>query len=87
MNNTYIPNILKDKLSLFFKYLYGLIHLLISIFLLAVLLSFDINDDSFLTKSSQSISNWGGELGSYISSFILYTFGLLGYLLGSCYFL
>ena len=79
MNNTYIPNILKDKLSLFFKYLYGLIHLLISIFLFAALLSFDINDDSFLTKSSQSISNWGGELGSYISSFILYTFGLLGY--------
>ena len=79
MNNTYIPNILKDKLSLFFKYLYGLTHLLISIFLFAALLSFDINDDSFLTKSSQSISNWGGELGSYISSFILYTFGLLGY--------
>ena len=79
MNNTYIPNILKDKLSLFFKYLYCLTHLLISIFLFAALLSFDINDDSFLTKSSQSISNWGGKLGSYISSFILYTFGFLGY--------
>ena len=80
MNNTYIPNILKDKLSLFFNYFYGLVNLLIFIFLIIALFSFDINDDSFLTKSSQPINNLGGVVGSYISSFILYTFGLLGYL-------
>ena len=80
MNNTYIPNILKDKLSLFFNYFYGLINFSIFIFLIIALFSFDINDDSFLTKSSQPINNLGGVVGSYISSFILYTFGLLGYL-------
>ena len=79
MNNTYIPNILKDKLSLFFNYFYGLINLSIFIFLIIALFSFDINDDSFLTKSSQPINNLAGTVGSYISSFILYTFGLLGY--------
>ena len=79
MNNIYIPNILKDKLSLFFNYFYGLINLSIFIFLIIALFSFDINDDSFLTKSSQPINNLGGVIGSYISSFILYTFGLLGY--------
>ena len=79
MNNTYIPNILKDKLSLFFNYFYGSINFLIFIFLAISLFSFDINDNSFLTKSSQSIRNFGGELGSYVSSFIFYTFGLLGY--------
>jgi len=79
MNNTYIPNILKDKLSIFFNYIYGLIHVLIFLFLVISLFSFDINDNSFLTKSSQSISNYGGEIGSYVSSFIFYTFGVLGY--------
>ena len=79
MNNTYIPNILKDKLSLFLNYFLGLIYLLVFFFLIISLFSFDINDNSFLTNSSQSISNLGGEIGSYISSFILYTFGLTGY--------
>ena len=81
MNNTYIPNILKNKLSLFLNYFYGLLYSLIFIFLSIALLSFDINDNSFLTKSSQSINNLGGELGSYLSSFIFYTFGLMGYAL------
>ena len=79
MNNTYIPNILKDKLSLFFNYFYGLIHFLIFIFFVISLFSFDINDNSFLAESSQSINNLGGEIGSYVSSFIFYTFGLAGY--------
>ena len=79
MNNTYIPNILKDKLSLFINYFYGFIHFVIFIFLVISLFSFDINDNSFLTKSNQSISNFGGEVGSYVSSFIFYTFGLSGY--------
>ena len=79
MNNTYIPNILKDKLSIFINYFYGCIHFVIFIFLVISLFSFDINDNSFLTKSSQSISNYGGEVGSYVSSFIFYTFGLSGY--------
>jgi S-DNA-T family DNA segregation ATPase FtsK/SpoIIIE len=81
MNNTYIPGVLKEKLSLFINYFYGLAHLLFSIFLTISLLSFDINDNSFLTQSNQSISNLGGEIGSYISSFIFYTFGLIGYAL------
>ena len=81
MNNTYIPSVLKEKLSLFINYFYGLAHLLFSIFLTISLLSFDINDNSFLTQSNQSASNLGGEIGSYISSFVFYTFGLFGYAL------
>ena len=79
MNNTYIPNILKDKLSLYLNYFFGLIYLLIFIFLVISLFSFDINDNSFLANSNQLINNLGGEIGSYVSSFILYTFGLTGY--------
>ena len=81
MNNNYIPNILKDKLSLLINYLYGLIHLFVFLFLMLSLFSFNINDNSFLTNSSQSINNYGGELGSYAASFIFYTFGIVGYLL------
>ena len=80
MNNTYIPNIIKEKLSVFFNHFYGLVYLLIFIFLIVSLFSFDINDNSFLTKSSQTVGNLAGEIGSYVSSFILYTFGLTGYM-------
>ena len=79
MNNTYIPNILKDKLFIFLNYFYGFANLLVAIFMAISLFSFDINDNSFLTESSQSINNLGGEIGSYISSFIFYTFGLVGF--------
>ena len=79
MNNTYIPNILKDKLSIFFNYFIGFAYFFVFIFLALSLFSFDIKDNSFLTKSSQSINNLGGEIGSYISSFIFYTFGLVGF--------
>jgi S-DNA-T family DNA segregation ATPase FtsK/SpoIIIE len=79
MNHTYIPNILKDKLSAFFNFFCGLTYSLMFIFLVIALWSFDINDNSFLTKSSQPISNIGGEIGSYLSSFLLYTFGIAGY--------
>ena len=81
MNNTYIPSVLKEKLSLFINFFYGLIYLLISIFLTISLLSFDINDNSFLTQTNQPTSNIGGDIGSYVSSFIFYTFGLFGYAL------
>ena len=79
MQNTYIPNILKDKLTLFFSYFCSLLFILISLFLFLSLLSFDINDNSFLTSSSGQTNNILGSLGSYFSSFILYTFGLFGY--------
>ena len=79
MKNTYIPDILKDKLSLFFNYFRSLLFILFSLFLFLSLLSFDINDNSFLTNSSGQTNNILGSLGSYFSSFILYTFGLFGY--------
>ena len=79
MQNTYIPDILKDKLSLFFNYFRSLLFILVSIFLFLALFSFDINDNSFLTSSSEQTNNILGSLGSYLSSFILYTFGLFGY--------
>ena len=79
MQNTYIPDILKDKLSLFFNYFRSLLFILVSIFLFLALFSFDINDNSFLTSSSEHTNNILGSLGSYPSSFILYTFGLFGY--------
>ena len=78
MNNSYIPSILKEKLSLFFTYSYGIVHFIIFIFLSISLLSFDINDNSFLTKSSQTTNNLGGEIGSYVSSFIFYTIDVAG---------
>ena len=79
MKNTYIPNILKDKISLFFNYFRSLLFILVALFLFLSLLTFDINDNSFLTSSSGQTNNILGSLGSYFSSFILYTFGLFGY--------
>jgi S-DNA-T family DNA segregation ATPase FtsK/SpoIIIE len=43
------------------------------------LLSFNINDNSFLTSSSEPTQNILGPIGSYIASFLFYTFGLMSY--------
>ena len=79
MQNNYIPEIFKEKLSLFFGYFRSLIFMAASIFLFFSLLTFVINDNSFLTSSNGQTNNIFGSLGAYISSFVLYAFGLLGY--------
>ena len=79
MQNNYIPDIFKDKLSIFFNYFRSLFFMLTSIFVLLSLLTFNINDNSFLTSSSGQTNNIFGFFGAHLSSFILYTFGLLGY--------
>lgn len=79
MQNNYIPDIFKDKLSIFFNYFRSLFFMLTSIFVFLSLLTFDINDNSFLTSSSGQTNNIFGFFGAHLSSFILYTFGLLSY--------
>jgi len=81
MNNSYIPTILKDKVNSLLNILIAFFFLLMAIFVFLSLFSFDINDNSFITKTSQESSNIFGDIGSYISSFIYYTFGMMGYAL------
>ena len=80
MKNNYIPGIFKEKIMQSVRYLYALFFLLISILFGLALLTFDINDNSFLTSTSNLSQNILGDTGSYFASFIFYTFGILGYL-------
>ncbi len=80
MKNNYIPDIFKEKILISLKYFYALFLLIISILLAIALLTFDINDNSFLTSTSKETQNLLGNFGSYLASFIFYTFGVLGYL-------
>jgi S-DNA-T family DNA segregation ATPase FtsK/SpoIIIE len=75
----YIPEILKDKFQSFTKYFYVCFYGLVVICLSLSLLSFNINDNSFLTSSSEPTHNILGPIGSYIASFLFYTFGLMAY--------
>ena len=75
----YIPEILKDKFQSFTKYLYVCIYGLVATSLGLSLFSFNINDNSFLTSSSQPTSNFLGPIGAHISSFLFYTFGFMSY--------
>ena len=79
MNNNYIPTFLKDKIFIFFNYFIGFLFLILSVLLALCLISFDINDNSFLTHSSSSSSNLLGDIGSYTASFIFYAFGIMGF--------
>ena len=81
MRTNYIPEILKEKLSSAYRYSYALLLLLVSIFSALALYTFDINDNSFLTSTSNISGNLFGNFGSYFASFIFYTFGILGYLI------
>ncbi len=80
MNNNYIPEIFKEKIYQTFRYIYSFSLFLISALSLVALLTFDINDNSFLTNTSYKSQNFLGDFGSYYASFIFYTFGVLGYL-------
>ena len=57
MQNNYIPKIFKDKLSIFFNYLLSFFFIIVAIFIFLSLLTFDINDSSFLTSSSEQTKN------------------------------
>ena len=79
MKNSYIPEVFKDKIIQSVKIFYGLLLLFLAIFFGIALITFNINDNSFITSTSASHLNFFGTLGSYSSSFIFYTFGMMGY--------
>ncbi len=81
MKNIYFPEILKEKIYSSFKYLYAFLLLIISVISAIALISFDINDNSFLTSTSETSQNLLGDFGSYFASFVFYTFGILGYMI------
>ena len=79
MNNSFIPLVFKEKLVKIFIWLKGIFFLIISIALFLAIFTFNIEDNSFLTNSSATPSNSLGSIGSYIASFLLYSFGLMSY--------
>ena len=81
MKNIYFPEILKEKIYSSLKYLYAFLLFIISVISALALLSFDINDNSFLTSTSETSQNLLGDFGSYFASFVFYTFGILGYMI------
>ena len=87
MKSNYIPEILKEKLSSVYRITYAILLLLVSIFSVIALFTFDINDNSFLTSTSYESNNFFGDIGSYFASFLFYTFGILGYLVVLFFFI
>ena len=81
MNNNYFPAILKDKLTQSFSWMKGSFFLILSVFLFMAILTFNNNDNSFLTQTNSPPSNVVGPIGSYAASFLVYSFGLLSYLI------
>ncbi len=81
MNKKYFPEILTSRILSFFKYIYSIFLLLISIFIALSLLTFDINDNSLLTITNAPTNNFFGVIGSYVASFLFYVFGAMSYTL------
>ena len=81
MNNSFIPVVFKEKLIKIFYFIKALFFLLLSVVVFISIFTFDIKDDSFLTTSSASTSNALGTIGSYMASFLIYSFGLMSYMI------
>ena len=81
MNNSFIPAVFKDKLANIINWFKGLLFFLLSLAVFLSVFTFNINDDSFLTKSSAATSNVIGAVGSYSASFLIYSFGIMSYLI------
>ena len=70
MKNSYIPEVLKEKILKTINIFYGLALLLLSVLSAIALLTFSINDNSFLTSTSNVSQNLLGNLGAYYASFL-----------------
>ncbi len=81
MNNNYIPEIFKDKLYIFLRFIYGSFFLLLAIIFTLCLITFDIGDNSFLTNTNNPTKNILGSPGAFVASFVFYTFGIMGFFL------
>jgi len=87
MSNKYIPESLKEKTLVFSRIVYGLLLFAFSILTFLSLYTFDINDNSFLTSSNSVYQNIFGVVGSFYASFIIYTFGILAYVIVLFFFI
>lgn len=81
MKNSFIPVVFKDKLTNIINWFKGSLFFLLSLVVFLSVFTFNINDDSFLTKSSGETSNLIGTVGSYLASFLIYSFGIMSYLI------
>ena len=81
MNNSFIPVVFKDKVVNVIIWFKGSLFFLLSLVIFLSVFTFNINDDSFLTKSSGATSNLIGTVGSYLASFLIYSFGIMSYLI------
>ena len=87
MKNNYIPEIIKEKISSIIRIFYSFSLLTASILSAVALITFNINDNSFLTSTSNVSQNLLGDPGSYYASFLFYTFGILAYFIVIFFFI
>ena len=80
MNISFFPSVLKEKLVQSVRWIKGSFFLILSIWLFLAIFTFNINDNSFLTQTNSPTSNAVGSIGSHVASFLIYSFGLLSYL-------
>ena len=81
MKNSFIPIVFKEKLIKIFGWFRASLFFLLGTAIFLSIFTFNINDSSFLTKSSTITSNIFGIAGSYLASFLIYSFGLMSYLI------
>ncbi len=77
--NKIVPEIFNTKMTAFIRYLKGISFFIIALGMTLSLMSFNLSDNSFLIQTDQRTQNLMGNFGSYLSSFIVYTFGVMGY--------
>ena len=81
MNNSFIPAIIKEKFIQINRLFKGLLFLVLSSFVFLSIFTFNINDNSFLSSTSNATTNIMGTVGSYTASFLIYSFGIMSYFL------
>ena len=81
MNISFFPSVLKEKLIQSVRWIKSSFFLILSILLFLAIFTFNLNDNSFLTQTNNPTSNAVGSIGSHVASFLIYSFGLLSYLI------
>ena len=87
MKNKFFPNSLSTAMSNVYRWILFFLYISICLTCSLAIFSFNQYDTSLLFISSEPTTNYLGEFGSYISSFIVYCFGSLSILIPIFFFI
>jgi len=77
----HLPSKFQSALARLWHEVIGVVMVLIGLYLMAALASYNVNDPSFNTATTAAPTNWLGAPGAYVADLLMQSFGLAAFIL------